>query len=292
MTFGFDADLFAQELELASSSSKNNNNSGGGGAKKPRQHYLEHPGIKFAVNNGPQGGLNYSKPNKKGVMVPKTAIQVRAIVLDSVFLMQQWGKPDGKAKVVCSSIGHTKPDGSAGNGLWQIPVGREKLVNNLNPQGFKGMSCGDCIAANENEGCKQTGAIYIVVTGLDHGDVDENDDFIGMVDCEPFVAHISTSGMSAFQYANFLFQVNKARSNPTEVEAIFSSQENPKAPVKMLKVDIGDHYSTPDVAKRILEVELKRIEEKRAKDFEAWKAKNPPKGGSGGSAAGDDEIPF
>lgn len=290
----FDAEMFEGLLEVAASSS---NNSGSKYPKKVKQNFVKHPGIRFSVSNGPGGGLAYKRANKKGILIDKVAREVRGVVLDSKFSMAQWGKDDkGKAKMLCSTISHTTLAGTPGDGTWQIPLRSSTLTERLNPQGFKGMSCADCMLSKGNEGCKQSGAIHILVTGLDHGETDEDDNFIGIQDIEPFIAHISSSGMSAFQYSDFLQQAKKitGQNNPDSLLAIFSTQDNPKAPVKMLKIDPNKPYSTPDVARKLLSDELDKMADDEAKRLEEWKIKNgvTSKGGSSKTASGDDDLPF
>ena len=291
MTFGFDANLFEAELEVAASSS---NKGGGSRGSKKRQNFIEHPGIRMSIKDT---GLFYKKPNKRGVIVEKTAKQVRGVVLDSKFTLSQWGKEDMKPKMICSAIAHTNPDGSEGNGVWQIPLRMDSLTERLNPQGFKGMSCMDCVAAKENTGCKQSGGVHVYVTGLDHGETNSDDEYIGIQDVEPFIAHISTSGMSALQYTNFLLELRRLPNKPAveTVEAIFSTQDNPRAPVKMLKIDVGNPFSEVADAKKTMTEAIKQLEEASAKRYEEWKAKNGVKKtttGSGSTVDQDDDLPF
>lgn len=288
----FDASAFDSLLDVAETPQ-------GGKAKRARQTFLKHPGIRFSVASGPAGGLAYKKANKKNVLVDKIAKGVRGVVLNSEFAFSQWGKDNGAAKIMCSSVSHTTSDGSSGKGTWQVPLASHKLVDTLNPQGFKGKSCGDCIASQENLGCKQGGGIHILVTGLDHGETDEEDNFLGIQDVEPFIGHISASGMSAFQYTNFLLDLRKLPNKPAPdaINALFSTQDNPRAPVKMLKIDISSPFNNQALAKKLLTDELVRLAEEEAKRLEDWKAKNGNQSGNYGAKKKstvdpEDDLPF
>lgn len=292
----FDADLFDSMLDAAATPT-GGSGSKGGYQKKVRNKFLKHPGIRFSVASSGPGGLAYKKANKKGVLIDKVAKAIRGVVLNSEFAMAQWGKENGAAKMLCSSISHTNPDGSAGEGSWQIPLGAVKLTDTLNPQGFKGKSCRECIDNKENEGCKQSGALHILVTGLDHGETDENDDFIGIQDVEPFVAHINAGGMSAFQYTNYLLELRRipGKPNPDTIQAVFSTQDNPKAPVKMLKIEVDKAYSDVAGAQELYKEELAKMAIEEQKRLDEWKAKNGI--GAKGSntpkkSVDEDDLPF
>lgn len=293
MTFGFDANQFSAELDIAGA------NRTGGGSKFPakkRNTYLEHPGLKVSVGDN---GLQYKKPNKQGVLPknPKLITAVRAVVLDSKFYFSQWGVVDGKNKPVCSSISHTNPDGSEGKGIWQISQYVPAVVEKLNPQGFKGLSCADCKLAKGDEGCKQTGAIHVLITGIDAGPDDDGNE-TGMQDVDPFIAHIPVSGVgSATAYRNYMISLTKIpdKPAPNTIQAIFTTEENPRMPTKqMLKIHADKPFEGLEQANKLMQDELDRLAAESAKKLEEWKAKNPMKGGkAGGSKADlDDDVPF
>lgn len=289
----FDANLFDSLLDAAS------NTTGPGGTtgtsvRKPKNTFLKHPGIKLSISNTPAGGFAYKRANKKNVLIDKIAKQVRGVVLNSEFAMAQWGKEDNKPKMLCSSISNTLPSGETSNGIWNIPFFGNRLTTIYDPQGSKGMSCRDCIEQKLNEGCKQGGGVHLLITGMDHGEMDDDDNFIGMQDVEPFIAYIQVSGIgSGLEYSKYLTSLKSLGNKPAAntMEAVFSTQDNPKAPVKMLKIDIGLPFSDQDTADKLYGAELKKLAEDEAKKLEEWKAKNPNKI-SKRAVSGDEDLPF
>lgn len=231
-------------------------------------------------------GFIYNKKTKTGRVMPVSVINFKGVILDSVFRFELWGKKsDGKPDFKDSTVSHSQPDGSKGNGTWPFPISTANIIKHYNPLCKSGLTLEEALTTYTNEEGRsemsQRGMIYIMVTAMDTGELDpKTEEPVGLKAVEPFLAYISLSGVyTQMSFQRFVAEVAKAPEPLNDFKrtfAIFDTDKHPKAPgKKVIKLAAVGRLDNNEVQKgtALLETALTEAKAEQQKRLDEWKAK-------------------
>ena len=216
---------------------------------------------------------------KGGKEIKRYPTNLQVVILDAKFGRQNWVEDaNNKFKTVCSTISHSIKD-KAGvekvidGGWWQLPYSAQLTNERYNPIGAKTradgtqMSCADCMAAGDNEGCRQTGMLYVAVLGM----TNEDDEMIPLA--KPMLLTLSTPMASGYAFQMYATKrLRETGYKPSQVITTLGITKTTNGLANMLTMELEDKLSDK-LSKECQEMfvqGLTEFNEEQTKQREEW----------------------
>lgn len=261
----------------------NRSKAGGGKVSKFSRHTdILRPGAEIKLMDS---GFVYNKKTKTGKIVPQSVQSFKGIIVDSVFRFELWGKnvSTGKPEFKDSTISHTSGE-ETGNGTWPFPLSTNKILEAYAPVCKTGLTLQEALETYKNaEGrpeITQKGHITFLVTAMDLGELDENDEPVGLKAVDPFIARLPLSGV--FSQGSFTRFVSEVAKNPEpfndykSVVTLVTSDVHPKMPSKkMAKLEAVGQANDADLKKAgvMFDGAMAAAQAEQDQRLAEWKAK-------------------